>query len=150
MNIPPQVKIFFLNKVFFIKEGRVEFVNTDYISFKTMLRGSYFGEIEIIFKQKRSNTVVSSASCEILSLAKQIYENLIMKEYPQINEELKFVAKNRLERNLIAIKHLNQTVLEEKFKKKNLKRKVSFYVNCYFKVKRQRFNQSNKRIKKLG
>jgi hypothetical protein len=70
-------------------------VNEDFIPFRSIVKGSYFGEIDIIEKQKRYYTVITGELSEFLVLSKQIYENLIVKEYPEIDSELKYVARLR-------------------------------------------------------
>ncbi len=127
----------FLIKVFFIRVGRVYFVNADFIPFNSLVTGSYFGEIEIIFKHKRTFSVVAAESCELLSLTKQIYENLIVKEYPEINKELGKVAKIRLEKNLEAINVLNKILVENNRRKLET---VSSYlfINQYLEIPRYR------------
>ena len=92
-----------------------------------MTKGSYFGEIEIIFKQKRSNTVITAEHCEILFITKQIYENLLVKEYPEVSEEMKYIAKVRLEKNLEAIKNLNKNVSAEKHSRRKKKRVKQYF-----------------------
>lgn len=100
--------------MYFITKGRVFFVNEDYIPFKTMILGSYFGEIEIIYKTKRSQTTVAAEDSDLLTLAKQIYENVIVKEYSEIHEEIKFIANIRNEKNKESEKFLNQTLVANK------------------------------------
>ena len=60
--------------VFFITSGRVYFVNDDYIPFKIMIKGSYFGEIEIVSEVKtvRSFTAIASEKTDTLTLSKQV------------------------------------------------------------------------------
>jgi CRP-like cAMP-binding protein len=70
-------------------------VNEYFIPFRSIVKGSYFGEIDIIDKQKRYYTAITAEMAEFLVLSKQIYENLIVKEYPEINSELRYVAKLR-------------------------------------------------------
>jgi CRP-like cAMP-binding protein len=54
------------------------------IAYKDMLKGAYFGEIEIIFKRVRSSTVSSRIESHFLTLSKQIFDSLIREEYPEI------------------------------------------------------------------
>ncbi len=83
-------------------------MNDDYVPFRTMVKGSYFGEIDIILKQKRSHTVITGEICDTLTLSKQIYENIIIKEYPEIHEEIKLTAHLRLKKNEAAEKEINE------------------------------------------
>lgn len=109
----------FFNLVYFIISGRIFFVNEDIIPFKTMIIGSYFGEIEIIFKTKRFNTTVAAENSELLTLSKHNYENIIVKDYYEIHEEIKFIANLRNEKNREAEKILNQTLANNKERMKN-------------------------------
>lgn len=79
--------------------GRVHYVTDEYIPFRTMIRGSYFGEIEILLKQRRSHSVFAGENCDTLTLSRQIYENVIAKEYPEVDSELKKVAALRIQKN---------------------------------------------------
>jgi CRP-like cAMP-binding protein len=57
-----------------------------------MSKGCYFGEIEIIQKQRRAYSVIAAELSDTLTLTKQIYENVIAKEYPEIDAELRYTA----------------------------------------------------------
>jgi CRP-like cAMP-binding protein len=106
------------NAIYFLTSGRVHFVNDDYIPFRTMVKGSYFGEIDIILKQKRAHTVIAGEACDSLTLSKQIYENVIIKEYPEIDEEIKYIAHLRIEKNLQSEKELHD-IINNRNKKKS-------------------------------
>ena len=70
-----QMQVFFILKiVYFITCGRVFFVNDEYIPFKIMIKGSYFGEIEIVGDTKtvRGFSVIASEKTDTLSLSKQV------------------------------------------------------------------------------
>lgn len=75
-----------------------------------MIIGSYFGEIEIIFKVKRQNTTIAAEDTELLTISKQFYESIIILEYTEIHEEIKYLALIRSEKNVEAEKFLNQTL----------------------------------------
>ena len=64
----------FLIKVYFITQGRVYFVNEEYIPFKIMIKGSYFGELEIVSDTKtvRGFTAIAAEKTDTLSLSKQV------------------------------------------------------------------------------
>ena len=83
-----------------------------------MIIGSYFGEIEIIFKTKRYHTTIAAESSELLTLSKQIYESIIVKDFYEIHEEVKFIAGMRHEKNMEAEKFLNQTITNNRIKNK--------------------------------
>jgi hypothetical protein len=61
-----------------------------------MSKGCYFGEIDVLNKQRRGYTVVSCELSDTLTLTKQIYEGVIVKEYPEIDAELRYTALMRM------------------------------------------------------
>jgi CRP-like cAMP-binding protein len=61
-----------------------------------MVKGTYFGEIDIIEKQRRGYTVIATEICDTVTLTKQIYENVIVKEYPEIDAELRYTSILRI------------------------------------------------------
>lgn len=119
-NIQEKEKVYMVNdhpnQMYFIIKGRVFFVNEDFIPFKTMIVGSYFGEIEIVFKIKRSNTTIAAETSDLLTLSKQYYENIIVKEYAEIHDELMYIARIRSDKNREAELYLNKTLQNNKDK----------------------------------
>lgn len=79
-----------------------------------MVKGCYFGEIDILLKQRRAHTVIAGESCDTLTLSKQIYENVISKEYPEIDNEIKTVASLRMQKYSEAEKELNERLEPKK------------------------------------
>lgn len=61
-----------------------------------MIPGSYFGEIEIIFRSKREFTVTCESETELFYLSRYDFENILEKEFPHIIDQMKMVAKKRL------------------------------------------------------
>ena len=87
------------NALFFITKGRVSFfLERKSIAFKDMIEGCYFGDIDIIFKRKRKFSVISAADSDFLTLSKYIFEDVIVKDYPEIYEEMTMVAYEREKR----------------------------------------------------
>ena len=87
--------------MFFLVKGRVNFVmELHECVFKSWPQGSYFGEIEIIFKKKRLATCKAALDCELFSLHKKNYESIIEADYPEVHTELQGIAKER-ERRII-------------------------------------------------
>ena len=87
------------NAIFFITQGRVSFfIERKNIAFKDMIEGCYFGDIDIIFKRKRKFTVISAVDSDFLTLNKQIFEDIIQKDFPEIFEEMTIVALEREKR----------------------------------------------------
>jgi CRP-like cAMP-binding protein len=61
-----------------------------------MVKGSYFGEIDVIEKARRQYSVIAGEPCDTLTLTKQIYENVIVKEYPEVDSEIRYTAMLRV------------------------------------------------------
>jgi CRP-like cAMP-binding protein len=106
-NDHPTASNFLFTIVYFLTLGRVHFVNDDYVPFRTMVRGCYFGEIEILHKKRRTHSVYAGENCDTLTLSKHIYENVIAKEYPEVESELKKIAAIRIEKNMEAEKEIS-------------------------------------------
>lgn len=93
------------NTIFFITCGRASFfIENKNVSFKDMIDGAYFGEIDIIFRRLRKFTVIASTESEFLTLSKQIFEDTIVKEFPEVYEEMTMLAYERDKRIKIAKK----------------------------------------------
>lgn len=89
----------YADEMFFILKGRVNLVyGTVNMVYKSYLKGSYFGEIEIIEKIGRIDTVMTFGGCELLVLAKEVLEN-VLEEHPKEGEELRTVAAERKKRH---------------------------------------------------
>jgi CRP-like cAMP-binding protein len=97
--------------IYFITKGRVSFyLQKKAIAFKDMIEGGYFGDLDIIFARKRRYSMISTAGeSEFLILTKQIIEDTIIKEYPEVYEEMSIVALEREKR----IKAAKQIALKE-------------------------------------
>jgi len=93
-------------------EGRVVYVHDDRIPFKEMVKGSYFGECDIIFQRKRLHTARALTDAHTLSLSKQIFESLVCTEYPEVYEEMRKIAKERdrrfLEAEQVMLKYIEE------------------------------------------
>jgi CRP-like cAMP-binding protein len=87
------------DEVFFITRGRVNFVLVpSEIVYKSFLRGSYLGEIEIFKKVNRVNHAICYGECEFLTLLK--YDFLrFMEEFPAEARELRRIATEKANRN---------------------------------------------------
>jgi CRP-like cAMP-binding protein len=89
----------YADEMFFILKGRVNLVYGKVnMVYKSYLKGSYFGEIEIIENIGRIDTVLTFGGCELLVLAKEVLEN-VLEEHPKEGEELKRVAAERKKRH---------------------------------------------------
>jgi CRP-like cAMP-binding protein len=88
------------DEMYFICEGRVNYVYGDKLyCFKTMVDGSYFGEIEILGSQSRAFTSITDTKCELLVMPAEILLSL-REEYPKIFTQLEVTAEKRRVRNL--------------------------------------------------
>lgn len=82
--------------IYFIVSGRVSFfLEERALAFKDMVEGGYFGDLDIIFKRKRRYTMLSTTECDFLTMSKYIFEDVIIKEYPEVYEEMTLVAVER-------------------------------------------------------
>ncbi len=85
--------------IYFITNGRVSFyLERKDIAFKDMIEGGYFGDLDIIFKRKRRYTMISTSESDFLIMTKQIFEEIVIKEYPEVYEEMTLVAFEREKR----------------------------------------------------
>lgn len=85
--------------IYFIAKGRVSFLyNNDLISFKTMIQGSYFGEIEIIEKSLVKFSACCETECSLLVMSEQLWNYLLMK-FPDTGAEVKRIAKMKNMKN---------------------------------------------------
>ena len=64
------------SEVFFVIEGRIEMCLCNVI-FKTILNGSYFGEIDVLFNQPREFTARSPVKTELLSVERNKFINIL-------------------------------------------------------------------------
>lgn len=64
------------DEIYFLYKGRVDFIlNIRSIPFKTMLEGSYFGDIEVFYKIRRLNSCRAQTDCELLVMPKFVRSN---------------------------------------------------------------------------
>jgi hypothetical protein len=70
-----------------------------------MIEGGYFGDLDIILKRKRKFTMVAHFESEFLIMTKLILEEIIIKEYPEVYEEMTLVAFER-EKRIMAAKQI--------------------------------------------
>ena len=82
--------------IYFIVKGRVNFVmDIGECVFKTWPQGSYFGEIEVIFQKKRICTAKAGFDCDLFTLNKKFYQQIIFNDYPEIHKRLTDLAVER-------------------------------------------------------
>lgn len=85
--------------IYFIAKGRVSFLyNNDLISFKSMIEGSYFGEIELIEKSLTKFSAISDTECSLLVMSENLWNYLKIK-YPDTADEIRKVSEVKNLRN---------------------------------------------------
>jgi CRP-like cAMP-binding protein len=75
-------------KIYFILEGSVKFLTEDDITFSFLNKGTYFGEIEILRKTYRENTVKATTNLFLLTLSKSIIWDDIVSNYTEFFQML--------------------------------------------------------------
>ena len=100
-NLPTH--IFNIYLVFFIVKGRVGFIDKDGYLFRNYVNGSYFGDQEIYDEQAfREHSVMSMEDTELLVIKKKSLLNILL-AYPEINNEMIKIGKQRSKKNSYAI-----------------------------------------------
>lgn len=83
-----------------------------------MVCGGYFGDLDIIFKRKRRYSIISCMDSDFLTMTKSIFETTVVKEYPEIYEEMAFIAFER-EKRIQAAKKIAILEYEDMIKDKS-------------------------------
>lgn len=82
----------FADEMYFLISGRISFVfGKKNLVFKSMIPGSYFGEIEMIEQIPREYGAMSVGECSLLVMPKSVFQYM-MRQYPKISTEVKEVA----------------------------------------------------------
>lgn len=96
----------YADEMYFIKTGRICFIyGKQKMIFKSMIPGSYFGEIELIENTPREFAVASQEDAELLTMSKNVFDYM-MSQYPSVAIILKKVAIERKKRNIKCKKEL--------------------------------------------
>ena len=89
----------FADEMYFILSGRIMYVyGKKSFVYKSYLKGSYFGEIEIIEKIPRLDQAVTFGRCDLLVLSKDVLIEQ-MDNFPIEAKSIKRIAKSRKEKN---------------------------------------------------
>ncbi len=125
------------NLVYFLYNGRVNYVvGPQNIVFKSMVQGSYFGEIEIYENRSRYFSCRAEVQCDLLTISSDKFISL-MKSFPDHEAEIKSIIAERKKRNEIALEKIMNiapiSINSEFWKKKK-------EVNLYEAVKRKRLH----------
>lgn len=122
--------------IYFLLSGRVCYIVGDgNFQFKSIVCGTYFGEIEVLMDLQRKYTVVSEEACELLLMSGNMLISL-MEKYRNISEEIWMLAQKRNLINQECYKQVVQvldtvnikkeTTLGQLAGKKKCKRKYEF------------------------
>ena len=86
--------------MYFLMTGRVSFVfDKRNFVFKTMISGSYFGEIGLIEKKNRDFGAITLCICEVLEMSREVLKE-ISEQFPRVYEEIKGNSKMKNFRNV--------------------------------------------------
>lgn len=97
--------------VFFIMKGRVNLVmETTEIAYKSFLKGSYIGEVEIVVLKARLDSCQAFGDSEFLVMQKEDFLALL-EEFPSEAKEIKRTAREKMRRNRKAQQELHAMLL---------------------------------------
>ncbi|CAG9317227.1 unnamed protein product [Blepharisma stoltei] len=83
------------DEIYFLVNGRLNYVEEEEgIVYKSLQRGSYFGDIEVIQRIPRKYTIQAGMDCDLLSMNKSLVD-FIFEEFPSVGKEMKTVAELR-------------------------------------------------------
>ena len=83
--------------MYFISQGKVEVISPDGKTIMaTLADGDFFGEIAILYSQRRSATVRAIDYCDLYSLDKDTFER-VLTHYPDFAQYIRGVAEKRRE-----------------------------------------------------
>eukprot|EP00741_Cyanophora_paradoxa_P005051 tig00000851_g4893.t1 len=83
-------------EMFFISRGVVEVCSEDgRVVFKCMADGEYFGEIALLYSDKRTASVRAKGYCDLFTLNREDLEAVLV-DYPEVHAMLREVARSRM------------------------------------------------------
>ena len=121
----------FSNKFYFIIKGFVSFhkneivtdseKNSSIVDVEKFILGpdKYFGELDLIYDQKKSTSAFCKTDCHLITLKKEYIEKY--KRYQKIKEEY-YINRNKL--NELNVKELTKKILEKNYKNKISEKKM--------------------------
>ena len=90
-------------ELFFITKGQIQFiVDQDEIILKTWLQNAYFGDIEVYEEIKRICNAKAVMGTDLYLLNKKHLDEIILKEFPDIDRLLRDTAQARFKKLKIA------------------------------------------------
>lgn len=108
-------------EVYFIVSGRVNYVYKHLNTiFKTEVKGSYFGEVELLGQVPREFSTLTEGNCEFLVMNKATFKQ-VMKEYPKVAQQITETAANHKALSLLA-----QNELVQMLQKVEVKNELAF------------------------
>jgi CRP-like cAMP-binding protein len=104
------------DEIYFISRGRVNFVVClQDIRFKSILEGSYFGDVEMFLSSKRLCTCKIVYQTELLVMSKPVISIQMMKyiteEFPEISNEMMELALKRKSKILEAKEEMEKVLI---------------------------------------
>ena len=84
-------------KMYFIQTGSVDVIISDGTCVAQLAEGSYFGEICLLAKLRRTATIKAETFCNMYSLDQADFSQ-VLNEFPQMRETMESVARERLEK----------------------------------------------------
>ena len=105
--------------IYFILKGRIYFTKEN-IAYCTYVKGSYFGEIDIL-EDHRINSVIAASNCEFVTLGKEVYADIIQKDFQEIFRKMVKFAKIRKRR----LKHLEERMMKSYYSRGDISLNMS-------------------------
>jgi len=91
------------DEVLFVTKGRVNLVlNFNDVVYKSYVRRSYFGDIEVVKRISRIDNSKTCGECEFLSVSKRDFL-LAMEEFPGEAKKIKEIAEERMQKHRCAL-----------------------------------------------
>ena len=86
--------------MYFLMSGKVSFVfDKRNFVFKTMISGSYFGEIGLIEKKNRDFGAITLCFCEVLEMSSEVLREISI-QFPRVFEQIEVDSKKKNIRNI--------------------------------------------------
>jgi hyperpolarization activated cyclic nucleotide-gated potassium channel 1 len=100
----------YADEIYFMGDGRVSFVlGSLAVPFKTMISGSFFGEIEVLEETPREYTAIAVSPTETFILSRTVL-CILKDDFPQVMKQLITIAKKRKEMCLHSLIQSTQIV----------------------------------------
>lgn len=104
------------DEIYFLVAGRLNYVEEEEgIVYKSLQRGCYFGDIEVIHRTPRKYTIQAGMDCDLLSMNKSLVD-FIFEEFPSIGIEMKNVAELRDKMNRRSLSEIKELLKLRKTK----------------------------------